>query len=101
MKKCGKADGAGPCDRYATEAGFAAVYVRARPVVRVAMDIALLTGLRRENLVQLSRRNDTAEGLKVKALKGGKWLLFKWTPELRAAIDRGYALWPRKYPTSD
>jgi integrase len=99
IKKFGKQDGAGPREQYATDDGFAAVYKYARPAVRVAMDIALLTGLRRENLVQLSRRNDTAEGLKVKALKGGKWLLFKWTPELRAAIDRGYALWPRKYPT--
>jgi integrase len=35
----------------------------------------------------------------VKANKGGKWLLFTWTPELRAAVDRGYGLWPKKYPT--
>ena len=63
------------------------------------MDLALLTGLRRENLVTLSRKNDTKEGLKVKTLKGSKWLLFTWTPQLRAVVDRGYALWPRKHPT--
>jgi len=98
VKKYGKADGAGPRDRYATEAEFAAVYEFARPALRVAMNIALLTGLRRENLVTLTRHNITDDGLAVVANKGGKRLLFTWTPELRAAVDAGLALWPKKYP---
>ena len=48
--------------------------------------------------MRLSRRNDTVGGLSVQTIKDGPRLLFKWTPELRAAVDRGYALWPKKYP---
>lgn len=98
VKKFGKDDGAGPRDRYVTEAEFAAVYARAQPAVKVAMDLALLTGLRREDLVSLTRQNITDEGLVVRTGKTGKRLVFEWTPELRATVDRGLALWPRKYP---
>jgi integrase len=99
VPKFGKADGAGPRERYVTEAEFSAVYQLARPAVRVAMRLALLTGLRRGDLVALTRRNVTDEGLVVPTAKTARPLVFSWTPELHAEVDAGLALWPRKYPT--
>lgn len=97
--KFGKRDGVKPRRRYATDQEFAAVYRYARPAVRVAMELALLTGLRRGSLVALTRANITDAGLQVTPNKGGDPMLFEWSPELRAAVDAGLALWPRKYPT--
>lgn len=99
IKKYGKIDGAGPRERYVTEAEFAAIYDKARPAVRVAMRLALLTGLRRGDLVALTRQGVTADGLAVRTSKTGRPLVFAWTPELRAEVDAGLAMWPRKYPT--
>jgi integrase len=99
IKKYGKLDGAGPRERYVTEAEFAATYDKARPAVRAAMRLALLTELRRGDLVALTRSNMTDEGLTVRTSKTGRLLVFAWTPELRVEIDAGLAMWPRKYPT--
>jgi quercetin dioxygenase-like cupin family protein len=99
IKKYGKLDGAGPRERYVTEAEFAATYDEARPAVRAAMRLALLTELRRGDLVALTRSNMTDEGLTARTSKTGRPLVFAWTPELRAEIDAGLAMWPRKYPT--
>jgi integrase len=99
IKKFGKREGAGPRERYVTEGEFAAIYDKARPAVRIAMRLALLTGLRRGDLVALHRSNITDDGLAVRTSKTGRALVFGWTPELRAEVDAGLAMWPRKYPT--
>lgn len=74
---------------------FAAVRARCPEMHRIAMDIALLTGLRREDLITLDRDSDTDDGLLVHTGKTNKGLLFAWTPELRAAVDRAWSQPPR------
>jgi integrase len=64
--------------------------------MRIAMDLALLTGLRRSGVILLTLDADTEAGLLVpRPGKTTKPLLFEWTPELRAVIDRAKRLEPR------
>lgn len=81
--------------RYPSDAEFKAVYLRCPPMFQVAMDLALLTGLRREDILAIDRDACTDDGLLIATGKTGKALLFGWTPELKAAVDRGWSLPPR------
>ena len=74
---------------------FGAVYRRCPAMHQVAMDIALLTGLRREDILKLDRNSDTEAGLLVHTGKTGKPLLFKWSDELHAAVDRAWTMQPK------
>ncbi len=56
------------------------------------MDIALMTGLRLGDVLSLQLQNITKAGLEVRTGKTGKELVFEWTPELRASVDRAIAL---------
>ena len=76
-----------PRQRYVTDAEYAAVYQLAAPMIRCAMDLALLTGLRRGDLLALERRHMTEDGLEVRTSKTGAALLFTWTPALRQVVD--------------
>src|SRR5579859_3136847 len=49
-------------DRYVTDAEYAALYTVAKPRVRLAMDLALLTGQRQGDLLTLPFKNVTDEG---------------------------------------
>lgn len=86
-------------ERYVTDAEYAAVYAGAAPVLQIAMDLALLTGLRRGDLLALTRDSVTDDGLVVQPRKTqrttGRRLLIEWSPELRAAVDRAKELPPR------
>ncbi len=81
--------------RYPTDHEFAAVYEHCQPMHQVAMDLALLTGLRREDILKLDRDCVTEEGLLVHTSKTDKALLFSWSEELREVIDRALAMPPR------
>ena len=81
--------------RYPTDAEFAAVYKRCRPMHQIAMDLALLTALRRDDILKLDRDAITDEGLLVHTSKTDKALLFAWSDDLRAVIDRALAISPR------
>lgn len=87
--------------RYPSDAEFEAVKKWCPPMFQVAMDIALFTGLRREDLLAIDRDACTDEGLIVNTGKTGKALQIAvknkdGTPnELAAAIDRGWKLPPR------
>lgn len=85
----------GKRSRYVTDAEFAAVYGLASERMRIAMDLALLTGLRRGDLLALTWRQVTEAGIEVKTSKTGAGLLFEVTPELRAALDRAKRLVPQ------
>jgi hypothetical protein len=56
------------------------------------MNIALLTGLRREKLVTLTRHNITDDSRREQRRQAST---VHCTPELRAAVDAGLALWPK------
>lgn len=80
--------------RYITDAEFSAVHEQAEPMFQCAMDLAVLTGLRRADLLSLTRDHLTEAGIEVETGKTGKRLIITWTPELRAVVDRCKALTP-------
>ena len=81
--------------RYVTDAEFAAVMAAATERMRIALELALLTGLRRADLLGLTRESITDEGLSVTTGKTGHALLFTWTPALRQVVDRARQLKPQ------
>jgi len=84
-----------PRDRYIKDHEFAAVYELAGPSTKVAMDFALLTGLRLGDILRLNRDSLLDEGMFVSTSKTGKGLLFDYTDELRRVIRCGRTLKPQ------
>ncbi len=84
-----------PRDRYVTDEEYLAVWELAIPSLRVAMDLALLTGLRRGDLLNLTRGSLTDDGLLVKSQKTSKALLFEYTEELNEVLSRAKKLRPQ------
>jgi integrase len=74
---------------------FSAARELASDRLQVAMDLALLTGLRQGDILALTRANLTTEGIEVTASKTGKAAVITWTPELQAAVARAKALAPQ------
>ena len=62
---------------------------------QIAMDLALLTGLRRGDLIGLTRDDVLDEGLRVQTGKTDMPLLFEWTQELRQVIETALSMPPR------
>jgi integrase len=82
--------------RYVTDAEYDAVYALADERMRIAMDLALLTGQRRGDLLSLTRAQFTDEGIVFNPSKTGAGVLVEWTDELRRIIDhRAKALKPQ------
>ncbi len=84
-----------PRTRYITDDEFEAVCELAIPSMKVAMNFALLTGLRRGDILNLTRDNLTDEGLFVSTSKTGKGLLFEYSDALMSAIKCSRALKPQ------
>jgi integrase len=81
-----------PRDRYVTDAEFATVFEHALPVVRAAMFIASITGLRQGDILRLRRADFGEAGLLVQTRKTGQPLLFAWSDGLRQAYEMGREL---------
>ena len=81
--------------RYPTDAEFGAVYSHCSQMLQIGMDLALLTGLRRGDILRLDRDCITGKGLLATTTKTDKALLFKWSDELRAVIDRALEVQPQ------
>lgn len=81
-------------DRYVTDEEFLLVHSVASPMVQIAMELALLTGLRRGDLLGLARDNLTDQGIAVRTSKTGKPLLIEWSPALRDVVSRAKTLPP-------
>ena len=64
-------------------------------MLRCAMDLAVLTGLRPGDLLSLERSNLSQEGILVQTAKTGKGLLIEWSEELRGVVSRALGLQPR------
>lgn len=84
-----------PRQRYVTDAEYQYVHRLASPMVRCVMDLALLNGLRRGDVLALERDHITEEGLQVRTSKTGAALLFEWTPALRQVVDDALRLPPQ------
>jgi len=82
-----------PRKRAVEWAEFQIIYQRASQVIQCMMDIAIITGLRLGDLLKLNEReNIKKEGLYVETGKTGTKILFLWTDELKAAVDRARGL---------
>jgi len=81
--------------RYVTDDEFWAVHKHCPPQHQIAMEMALLTGLRREDILTLTRESITDEGLLVQTSKTDKALLFQWTEELEKVIKKAWVIPPR------
>ena len=84
-----------PRDRYITDEEFLAVRAMATPRLQIAMNLALLTGLRQGDLLALTRDHLTKGGLLVKSQKTGKALLFDYTEELLEVLNTAKKLPPQ------
>ncbi len=84
-----------PRKRYVTDNEFEVAYGLATDRMQIAMDLAVLTGLRQGDILSLTRDNVTKEGLLVHTSKTEKLLLIEWSPELKKAVRRARQLKPR------
>ena len=84
-----------PRERYESDDEYDLVYGMALPMYQCVMGLALLTGLRRGDILGLKRENLTEEGIVVKTGKTGAALLFEWTPELRSIVRRAQKIKPQ------
>lgn len=78
----------GERDRYVTDAEFHAIRSAAPPSVRAAMDISYLTGLRVGDVLALTWRDVTEDGLVVRQQKNEVRGRYPLNADLRAALDR-------------
>jgi len=71
---------------------YAAVYALAPDVIQIAMDLAVITGLRQGDLLKLRLQDLSPDGLTVRTGKTGRRLLFELTPGLSDTIERAKRL---------
>lgn len=83
-----------PRERYVDDAALSAVREHALPMVQVAIDLAVLTGLRRGDLLALTKDQCKEDGIHVRTSKTGRGLIIEWTPELRAVVERAKLMKP-------
>lgn len=76
-----------PRRRYVTDREVEMALEAAPERLQAAIVIGLTTGLRLTDILSLSPESASGEGLLVETQKTGRWLVFDWTPELRAAVE--------------
>jgi integrase len=81
--------------RYVTDAEYAAVYALASERMQIAMELALDTGQRRGDLLNLTRAQLTDEGIEFLQGKTGAGVLVEWTDQLKKTVERAKALKPQ------
>lgn len=87
-----------PRDRYVTDDEFFAVRALALPSVQIAMDLALLTGQRQGDIVQLRWANVHETYIEIRQGKTGKLLGIKITPAITEVLARARARTPWLLP---
>jgi integrase len=81
--------------RYVTDAELAVVRGVAAPMIRCAIDLAVLTGQRRGDLLTLTRDQLLDDGILFRQAKTGKAVLVEWSDELRAVVAEAKAIPPQ------
>lgn len=79
-------------DRLITGNEYRAIYEKAGARLQCIMDILYMTGQRVNDVLTIHRSDLTDEGIYFKQQKTKKKLLVRWTPELRAVVDRAKGL---------
>lgn len=87
--------GGAPRDRYVTDDEFLIVRDLAPPMIGYAMDIALLAGFRKADILKLERKQLTDDGILNPTSKDKKFSLIEWNDELRLTVDNLFRLSPR------
>jgi integrase len=80
--------------RNVLDAEYAGVYAVASPRLRVAMDLALLTGQRQGDLLKMKWKDVTPEGWTMRQGKTGKRLMITMSPALQEVLERARAFLP-------
>lgn len=75
-----------PRTRYVTDGEFSAVFTVAPAIVRAAMVMAAITGLRQGDILRLRRADFGPDGLVVQTRKTSQPLSFAWTEGLKQAV---------------
>jgi integrase len=78
--------------RYLEDAEVETLRAQASDQMRAVIDLALLTGMRKKDLLKLRLSDLREEGIFVEQSKTGKRQLFTWTDALREVVDRAKAL---------
>lgn len=87
--------GGGPRTRYVTDEEFILVRELAPEAVGLAMDLALLTGMRQGDILRLERASISDAGLTFRARKTGKVQIIQWNEELRSVVAACQRLEPK------
>lgn len=81
--------------RYLEDDEIEKLRAAAGKTVRAVMDLALLTGLRKKDLLKIRVADLREDGLFVEQSKTGKRQVFTWTPALQEAVERAKTLRPQ------
>lgn len=81
-------------ERYVNDDELAKVYAKASPMVQVAIDLAVLTGLRRGDLLALTKDQLHEDGIHVRTSKTSRGLIIAYSPELSEVLERAKLLKP-------
>lgn len=84
-----------PKRRQVTMAQVEAVKRLANARLRSAIDLAVIIGQRRGDLLKLKREHLTAEGIYIEQGKGGARVLIEWSPDLEAVVGELKAMAPQ------
>lgn len=78
--------------RYLEDEEIKLLRTEANDTVRAIMGLALLTGMRKKDLLKLRLNDLRTDGIFVEQSKTGKRQVFTWTQALQEAVDRAKAL---------
>jgi len=78
--------------RLISAAEWEAIHSKAGPRLQVIMELQFLTGQRISDVLSIRRSQLTEAGIEFEQEKTGNRLVVKWTPDLRAAVERAKAL---------
>lgn len=74
--------------RYITDEEYRAIYRQAGPRLQCIMDLLYLTAQRPIDVLKIRRANLTEDGILFQQQKTDASLLVRWSPELRAVVER-------------
>lgn len=87
--------GSGPRNRYVTDEEFLFVRGMANDMIGIAMDLALLCGYRKNDIINLKRSDLLAGGILIETKKDGKEIVMEWSDELRVTIGAALRIGPQ------
>lgn len=79
-------------DRYLTKDEFDRIREKAAPRLQVIMDLQYMTGQRINDVLHIKTEDITDDGIVFRQQKTGAKIVVRWTPELRAVVDRAKSL---------